>query len=179
MQGPDTQHLIERRGDFLAYLERRLGDGELARDILQDSFVKALTVEKEIGSDDSVVRWFYGVLRNAVIDHFRRSGTRSAALAKLAREMSEQVVPPEEIEQIVCSCVDGLARALKPSYAEVIRKVDIEGLSVQKFAREAGISDSNASVRLHRARAALRKSVAGSCGKCAARGCLDCSCRRA
>lgn len=178
MDETTTGKLIGREGDFLSWLERRLGDPELARDILQDSFIKAISLEPELRDDDSAVRWFYRVLRNAVIDHFRRSSTRSAALAAFAREMSDRVTPAPEVEAMVCSCVNALAGELKPEYAEAIRRIDIEGLSVREFAEERGITSSNASVRLHRARAALRESVSGSCGACAARGCLDCSCRR-
>jgi RNA polymerase sigma-70 factor (ECF subfamily) len=47
---------------------------------------------------------------------------------------------------------------------------------VQDFAGEAGITADNASVRVFRAREALRKQVKTSCGPCADHGCLECSC---
>jgi RNA polymerase sigma-70 factor (ECF subfamily) len=54
--------------------------------------------------------------------------------------------------------------------------VDLEGGSVGDYARKAGITPNNASVRLHRAREALRKQVEKTCGTCATHGCLDCTC---
>jgi len=48
--------------------------------------------------------------------------------------------------------------------------------SVKDYADEAGISSSNAGVRSSRAREALRKQVARSCGTCATHGCVDCTC---
>jgi hypothetical protein len=56
--------------------------------------------------------------------------------------------------------------------------VDVDGLSVKAYAERAGLSASNAGVRLFRARAALRRRLADSCGTCAEHGCLDCSCGR-
>ena len=47
---------------------------------------------------------------------------------------------------------------------------------IKDYAAEAGISSNNASVRLYRAREALRKQVARACGTCADHGCLDCHC---
>jgi RNA polymerase sigma-70 factor (ECF subfamily) len=78
----------------------------------------------------------------------------------------------------VCRCVGHLAETLKPDYAAAIRRVDVDGVAVQAFAAEAGITSNNASVRLHRAREALRAQVRAACGTCADHGCLDCTCGR-
>ena len=45
------------------------------------------------------------------------------------------------------------------------------------FAEEQGISKNNATVRVFRAREALRRQVAVSCGTCAEHGCLSCTCQ--
>jgi RNA polymerase sigma-70 factor (ECF subfamily) len=58
----------------------------------------------------------------------------------------------------------------------VLRAVDVDETPVKAFAETAGLTTSNAGVRLFRARAALRKQVAASCGTCAEHGCVDCSC---
>jgi RNA polymerase sigma-70 factor (ECF subfamily) len=76
----------------------------------------------------------------------------------------------------VCRCVARLADTLKPEYAEALRRIEVDGLSVQQFAAEAKITANNAGVRVFRAREALRKRVVSSCGTCAEHGCLDCTC---
>ena len=115
--------------------------------------------------------------RNAVIDHYRRRGTRSRALELLAREMSDAVEPPPEIRGAICGCVTRLAGTLKPEYADAIRRIELDGLPVQDYAAEAGITSNNAAVRVFRAREALRKQVKASCRTCAEHGCVECSCR--
>ena len=84
-----TLQLVDNHRQFLAFLERRLGDRALAEDILQDAFVKSLEKPVEVRDETSSVAWFYRTLRDAVIDHYRRIGTRSRALEALARAKSE------------------------------------------------------------------------------------------
>ena len=40
-------------------------------EILQSAFVTGIEKQKTIQDGESVVAWFYRVLRNAVIDHYR------------------------------------------------------------------------------------------------------------
>ena len=171
-----TLQLVDNHHQFLGFLERRLGDRALAEDILQDAFVKSLEKPVEVRDETSSIAWFYRTLRNAVIDHYRRNGARNRAFEALAREMEGAVEPPLELRDAICGCVTRLAATLKPEYEQAIRRIDVDGAPVQDFAAEAGITANNASVRVFRAREALRKQVKTSCGTCADHGCLECSC---
>ena len=176
MKADLTQQLVDNHRQFLRFLERRLGDSRLAEDILQDAFVKALAKPDDLRDQTSSVAWFYRTLRNAVIDYYRRDHARNRGLATFAREMEGSVEAPPELRDAICGCVTRLAATLKPEYQEAIRRIDIDGAPVQDFAAEAGITANNASVRVFRAREALRKQVKTSCGTCAEHGCLECSC---
>lgn len=171
-----TLQLVDNHRQFLSFLERRLGDRALAEDILQDAFVKSLERPVEVRDELSSVAWFYRTLRNSVIDHHRRAGAKNRALQALAREMEGAVQPPPELRDAICGCVMRLASTLKPEYAQAIRRIDVDDVPVQDFAQEAGITANNASVRVFRAREALRKQVKASCGACAEHGCLECTC---
>jgi RNA polymerase sigma-70 factor (ECF subfamily) len=74
--------------------------------------------------------------------------------------------------------VSDFLSALKPEYARALRRVDLDGTRVRESATEEHITPNNASVRLHRARAALRREVERACGTCATHRCLDCSCQK-
>ena len=77
----------------------------------------------------------------------------------------------------MCHCVRALAATLPPAYADALTAIEVEGVPVKAYAAQAGISSSNAGVRVFRARAALRKAVARCCGACATEGgCADCTC---
>jgi RNA polymerase sigma-70 factor (ECF subfamily) len=118
------------------------------------------------------------VLRNAVIDYYRRRSSEDKALEAWGRELETAVLPSHETRDEVCACLAGVLDAIKPDYAELIRAVDLGEQPLQSFAKERNISASNAGVRAHRARIALRKQLIKTCGSCAEHACVDCTCRQ-
>jgi RNA polymerase sigma-70 factor (ECF subfamily) len=168
--------LVANHREFLGFLEKRVGSRALAEDILQDAFVRGMDKLETLRSDESAVAWFYRLLRNAIIDHHRRSGAAERKLAAFGREVEEHLEPDLETRGAICRCVFELAATLKDEYADALRTVEVDGLPVKDFAAQAGISTSNAGVRVFRAREALRKQVVRSCGTCADHGCLNCTC---
>ena len=167
--------LVEEHRRFLAFLERRLGSRDAAEDVLQSAFVRGLERAGTLRSEESLRAWFYRLLRNAAADHHRRRATTARTDAELPAGF-EPEEPPADAAATACACILGLAQTLEPEYAAALRRVEVEGASVQDFAREAGITPNNASVRLFRAREALRRRVNQACRTCATHGCLDCSC---
>lgn len=172
--------LVDNHRRFLTFLERKVGSRETAEDLLQEGFVRALAHGHTVRDEESTVAWFYRLLRNAVIDHYRKRGAEDRALAWVSGSMAGDVTsaPDEELRSTVCDCVATLLGTLKSEYGAALRRVELDGTSVIDYAREAGITPNNAAVRLHRARAALRRQVVKSCGTCLDHGCLDCSCGR-
>jgi len=168
--------LVANHRQFLVFLEHRLGSRAEAEDVLQEAFVKGVERAGTVRDGETVVAWFYRLLRNAVVDHHRRRGAAGRAMDAFVRELEGAVEPPIEVRQTVCACVRSLADTLKADYAHALRRIDVDGMSVQAYAAEIGIEPNNAAVRVHRAREALRKRVTTSCGTCAEHGCLDCSC---
>jgi RNA polymerase sigma-70 factor (ECF subfamily) len=166
--------LVAHRHEFLGFLQRRLGNRELAEDILQEAFARSLVKVGQLEHEEAAVAWFYRVLRNAVTDYRRRSGVSDRKLEELSHELSEAAEP--ETHAAVCQCVKGLAATLKPEYAEALQAVEVEGLAVKDFAAAVGISASNAGVRVFRAREALKVQVKRCCGSCADNNCRDCTC---
>jgi RNA polymerase sigma factor (sigma-70 family) len=164
---------VANHRDLLAFLERRVGSRAVAEDILQEAFVKGMG-RVRADDADSAVAWFYRTLRNAAVDYHRRHSTARKALESFAAENDDSFEP--ELRSAVCQCVGRLAETLKPEYADAIKRIDVDGVSVKDYAAEAGISASNAGVRVFRAREALRGQVTRSCGTCAEHGCLDCTC---
>jgi RNA polymerase sigma factor (sigma-70 family) len=169
--------LVANHRRFLAFLERRVESREVAEDILQDAFVRGLDRADTVRDEGTIVAWFYRLLRNAVVDHYRRRGAEQRALAYAAGTVEEAEPGPDEaLRDEVCGCVTELVETLKPEYATAIRRVDLEGTSVAAFAGEVGITANNAGVRLHRAHDALRRQLIRCCGTCATHACFDCEC---
>ena len=167
--------LVKGHREFLAFLERRVESRAVAEDILQAVFTRGLERGGDV-KDEKVVAWFYRVLRNAVIDHYRQRSTTARAMEAWGREFPDVQEPEAELRQEICRCVSGLLETLKPEYREALRIVDLEEGKLKDLAQQSGITAENAAVRVHRARAALRRQIEKACGTCSIHGCLDCSC---
>jgi RNA polymerase sigma-70 factor (ECF subfamily) len=183
MSDTTLQGLLDRRAGFLAFVQRRVSDAELAEDILQAAYMRALEKADGLREEESAVGWFYRVLRNAVIDHFRRSATESSAMDRWAHEVGwtaegEPAAAPEAARTFICGCIDHVLPTLRPAYAQLLREVDLAERPLAEYAREHRLTQGNAAVRAHRARAALRRELARTCGACSLHACLDCVCKR-
>lgn len=170
--------LVAGHREFLAFLERRVESRAAAEDILQSAFARGL--ERGAGvQDEKIVAWFYRVLRNSVIDHYRHRATSARAMEAWGRDFTDRQEPEAELRQEICQCVSGLLATLKPEYRDALRIVDLEDGKLSDLAEQSGITAENAAVRVHRARKALRRQVEQACGTCADHGCLDCHCEPA
>lgn len=168
--------LVENHRRFRAFLRPRVRSEEIADELLQAAFVKGIEKGASLREAESAVAWFYRLLRNSLVDHYRREAAERTAKGKHAEGVPISTDDSAELEQAVCACVLALAGTLKPEYADAIRRVDLGGQNVTAYAVEAGITPNNAGVRLHRARQALGKRLLEACGTCCKHGCFDCDC---
>lgn len=174
--GSANHVLAEHHARFLAFLRRRVESEAMAEDILQDAYARSFEKLDDVRDEESVVAWFYRILRNAIVDHFRRVGVEKRARAELASDAEVTFEP--ELHQNVCTCMSAVIPTLKPEYADIVGEVELGDRSIAEVAAEKGLTTNNATVRLHRARAALRRRLVEVCGACSTHGCLDCTCRR-
>jgi len=172
--------LNAHRNTFKAFLTARVGSETEAEDILQNGLLKALQRAGDIHDDAKLTAWFYQLLRNAVVDHYRARGSarrRHDALGDMIAALGEDIAAaPKGWEPLLCGCLAGVVDTLKPQHAELLRRVDLNGESVQDVAKAMKMTANNASVTLHRARRDLRARLETFCGDCADGACLDCDC---
>jgi RNA polymerase sigma-70 factor (ECF subfamily) len=171
--------LVDSHRQFLAFLEKRVESRAAAEDILQAAFVRTLEGQSAIRDEESAVAWFYRILRNAVIDHYRHRASTERTLEAFGRDFARGETAAPEIHGEICGCLMSLLETLKPEYREALQSVDVAEDSLKTLAQRSGITAANAAVRVHRARAALRKQVIKACGTCAEHGCVDCRCQSA
>ena len=177
---PDKESLellVENHRRFLAFLRPRTKTLQDAEEILQSAYLKAVDNEESL-DEETAVAWFYRLLRNALIGYYRRQEVEARAVAQLHESASNQAdKDDEELERTICECFRDLLPTLRPEYAELLKSVDLGGSTVAGAAAALGITPNNASVRLHRARLALKTRLEQLCRTCAIHGCLDCNCK--
>lgn len=167
-----VQALLAEREVFVAFVRGRVRSGADAEDIVQQALVKATERATDLRAPERSRAWFFQILRRMLADHHARWALRESKLDQLSDEMAEAT--PEEIA--TCACSLGQLERLRPEYAEILRRVDLEDEPLPAAAAALGITVNNATVRLHRARKALREQLRDLCGTESARDCLDCGC---
>lgn len=163
---------VERFGSMIwAFGLRMCGHKEDAEDVFQETLVKIFTSLKTLENPGALRTWIWRVVANECrmsrrgprdpsralgFDDLRRPGESEGPAPDFEDEES---VSPEEaaIRSETWERVEEAVRNLPPQYRIIVLLRDFEGLSTDQVAEVLEISTSNAKVRLHRARLALRK----------------------
>ncbi len=167
--------LLAHRDKLLGFIRSKVSDPQAAEDILHDSLLKAMGSLSQLDDEEKLVSWFYQLVRNAIIDRYRRQQTEEKYLDKYALEAPNFDASEEKAN--VCACFREMIPGLKDEYREMIESVELGEADPKQVAAELGITANNLKVRRHRARQKLKEQLVETCGECAARGCVDCTCQ--
>lgn len=168
-----VDELLAHRPRFVSFVRSQIGDRAAAEDIVQGSFAKLVAAPPALAGQD-LVRWFYRVLRNAVIDRHRRQAAESRGLERWQVDPTMHAEP--ESARRVCGCVRSALDGLPGKSREIVEAVELGGMTPSAYGKAHAISAGNAAVRLHRARRLLADRLKGICGTCTLDGCADCDC---
>lgn len=166
--------LVKNLQSFIGFARKRLGDTDLAEDVVQESLVKAMTADRKPTGEEDTVAWFYRILRRSIIDLYRRADVRKRAFARLEKELPQ--APSAEDGRLLCQCFKRLLPSVPEQYRALLQQIDLAGKDPEEVAAALGVSTNNLTVRLHRARKHLRELLSKNCRACSKHGCLDCTC---
>ena len=155
---------------MLALAERMLRDRSLAEDAVQEAFISALRGLSRFEGRSSIKTWLHRITVNASLTKLRqlkRLGEQSIDehLPEFDRQdcrieapwpylaTVQEILESDELRARVSAGID----ELPDSYRIVLQLRDIEGYATGEVATLLEISEANVKVRLHRARAALKK----------------------
>jgi RNA polymerase sigma-70 factor (ECF subfamily) len=142
----------------------RLGNREDAREAAQDVFLRAWRSLPGFRLGSSLRSWIFAIAANRSRTIYGLGSRRKAAAERLAAEPAPP--PPDpEADAILELDAEDLAAALAGLPGRLRDPVELyymEGLSVAETAEALGIGIEAAKARLFRARAALRKALAGT-----------------
>lgn len=141
------------------FLARRVPDPQLADDLLQDVFLKALKQGRDFCGIAQPRAWLFRVARNAMIDHARLARPEVSLPEDLEHEAAEEAPPVDRL----AGCLARVLGELPAEDAEILRACDLEGMRQKDFAQSRRLSLPAAKSRLLRARARLRATLAANC----------------
>ena len=177
-EGAAFERLVtERSGDVYALLYRLTADSEEARDLTQETFLRAFQSISRFRGEANVKTWLYRIAINQARNRWRwwRRRRREATVsldgsdrpdeqALTCRLRNDAAVDPEqetlahEREQQLREALLGLRR----SYREAVILRDVEGFSYEEIATTLRINIGTVKSRLSRGRLELRKKLEGS-----------------
>lgn len=157
---------------MLKLAERLLGDRALAEDAVQDAFISVFGALAKFEGRSSLKTWLHRITVNAALAKLRQAKRRAehsidADLPEFDQydcrieapwhylAPLEDVIENEDLRSTVNTCIN----TLPDSYRIVLQLRDIEGYDTSEVAEQLDISEANVKVRLHRARAALKKQL--------------------
>jgi RNA polymerase sigma-70 factor, ECF subfamily len=157
---------------------RLLGDKEETENAVQTAFLKAMEALDSFRGEAGFCTWMGRIATNESLEILRRRKRDGLSLDSLGidadddgpvphpellvdwREDPSRSVEREEMRAILDQALDTLTPGLRAVF--VLR--DMEGLSTLETAEQLGISESNAKVRLLRARLTLRERLTEAFG---------------
>lgn len=163
---------VDKYADYLYnYAIVRVNDSEMAKDLVQETFVAGLNSAKNFRGSASERTWLVAILKRKVIDHYRKiNSIKGNAEVRMSykqgdeegRWLEEQVADPisktendrienEELGIAIQECI----MKLPPKQAQVFTMKTIQGISTEDICNELDINPSNLWVLVFRARTAL------------------------
>ncbi len=167
---------VNEYSDILySYVVQRVKDTHIAKDLVQETFLAAWRNIDKYNGEASVKTWLFTILKNKIIDHYRKASTRlTDELAETEADQSvffdqsdhwdknaypmdwgtksEGNVESKEFYSILAKCKS----KLKEIQAAVFTLKYIEDLTSEEICKELNITPSNYWVLIHRAKIQLR-----------------------
>jgi RNA polymerase sigma-70 factor (ECF subfamily) len=148
------------------YLQRMVGEQQLAEDLLQETLIRIARGLPGFHGRSSAKTWAFTIATRVAADHFRKVGTR-AGIVPLENEGAVPDEEPDVDERAVIdemnSCVRGVIDSLPPDYRSALVLHDLQGLTAVQTAAACECSLATAKIRIHRARARLQDALQKEC----------------
>ena len=152
----------------------------MAKDLVQETFLAAIRGGAAFAGRSSERSWLFGILRNKLVDHYRRQSREIAItdlesplpeeqgafgtsgpgkdgwvmkLAPKAWDTPETSLVTKEFQEVLKTCLS----RLPDKVAQVFLLREIDGVSSEQICKDLAVSPNNLWVMLHRARMGLRR----------------------
>lgn len=157
-----------------ALLFRMVRDRELAEDLSQETFVKALNAIESYRPEFKFSSWIFKIANNAAIDHLRRreldtlsldgsphAETPEAMQATALQIGLRQESPLEAVEaRELGGAIEAAIGRLRPEYRSCILLRHVEGRAYEEIAEMLNLPLGTVKTYIHRARNELRLALA-------------------
>lgn len=155
------QLVVATSAQVFALALRLVGNEHDARDVVQETYLRAYRSIGDFRGEASLSTWLYRICANCAANHLRRrSRRRTEPLADLPELADVRAALDLDAVESAGDDRARLSKALRdlaPALRAVVVLHDLYGLDHEAIADELGISRAASKVRLHRGRRKLRE----------------------
>lgn len=148
--------------ELVRYAARQVGEVDLARDIVQETFIQIWERRRAWKPRGSARAYLYRIVRNLVIDEKRRQKVRRRWLAGRDSRPAKHVVTPDQVldAKLLAEVFEAAVAALPARRREVFELVFMRGLSHAEAAGVMGLSTQTVANQMSSALRTVRTAVA-------------------
>jgi RNA polymerase sigma-70 factor, ECF subfamily len=139
--------------------QRLCRDQFAAKDLLQETFLRAWLRLDSLQDDDRARAWLVQIMKNLWLDHLRRR--RKEVSLENAPEQVAVVDEPSRWEDVTLGDLHRAIEQLEEPFRSVAVLHDVDGLSYRDIAARLDIPYATAATRLHRAHLKIKQLVLG------------------
>lgn len=170
----DPENWVDAHGDVLfRYALARVANAEVAEELVQETFLAALSAQQGFGGRSTERTWLIGILKHKIVDYFRRktrepTAPDADAPGDLVEELFDQrgrwhvkpaqwagdpqrLLEQQEFWEAFRRCLSQLPERQAAAFS--LR--EMEDLSGEEICKILGVTATNLWVLLHRARMGL------------------------
>ena len=148
----------EMNDRLIHFVNQKVQDKELAKDIVQDVFVKVFTNFNTLKNKDKIVSWIFQITRNEVNNYFRDQKFESSIA-----DFPETDAIDDNLTSEFSQCMIPMIESMPEKYSEAIKLTEIDHLSQKELAEHLNISYSGAKSRVQRGRELLKSNLESCC----------------
>jgi RNA polymerase sigma-70 factor (ECF subfamily) len=149
--------VARHQGAVHRYLVRLIRTPETARDLTQDTFLRAYQVIRTWRPEAKFRTWLFRIAHNLALDHLRRTRRVRMEPLEAGLEIADPAPGPErrlENTQRVRQLEQALG-VIAPAHREILLLREIEEMSYEDIAHALNLNPGTVRSRIARARAAL------------------------
>jgi RNA polymerase sigma-70 factor (ECF subfamily) len=142
--------------ELLRFIASKTGDSDLAKDLLQEVFIKVHLKIPQLDNRQQIRSWLYTVSANTVTDYFRN---------KISTTSLPEIKEEEETESTHSAenCLMPLINELPEKYQQALLLSEIYNMKQKNVAEILGVSLSGAKSRIQRGRRLLQEGYIKCC----------------
>ena len=153
-----TKAWLSYEKELRAFIYTRIKEPQLAEDLLQDVFIKALAEGSRFCDLENTRAWLFRVLKNRLIDYQRTAKIYDDVPEHLAAEHKEEAAITN-----LAVCLPVALNKMQSDDADIIQQCDLEGMTQADYAKHKQLSLSASKSRLQRARKRLKTELQNTC----------------